>query len=165
MKRFLTLAILFHWMMFFGLHAFGAFAGDLSAMNDLPLVGAGLSFAALLASVLFAWAFLAASARVDTEECLDTDIERSAFSAAALVLSILSMVAIAKALPDMLTSSTVYLAALLVSWVVASAEWELLSARALDHKESAAVRHARRLAGEAAWQTRLERISGRGSEH
>lgn len=179
MKRIFSLAILFHWMMFFALHAAGAAAGRLDPggfvafslfegmgpMRALPLVSAGLGFVCLLAAVLFAWTLATVYMQVNCGEPQETELERAAFASSALVFSVLSLIALVRADPDMLMSATAYFAALLVSWAVASVEWELLSARAARHKETEAARHARMLAGEAAWHMNLTRISGRKGVH
>ena len=175
MKRIFTLAILFHWMMFFALHAFGAVAGTVGfttfnlfslfdgngPMRAMPMISAGMGVVALLAAVLFAWALLAAWSQPVEGDTSELDLEKAAFASSALVFSILSLIAIAKADPIMLSSSTIYFAALVVSWGAASVEWELLSIRAMKLKESEAARHARMMAGEAVWNMNLTRISGR----
>ena len=179
MKRMFTLAILFHWMMFFALHAFGAVAGTIGfttfnlfslfagngPMRAMPMISAGMGIVSLLAAVLFAWALLVALfQRVEGDAC-ELDLEKAAFASSAVVFSILSLIAIVNADPVMLSSATIYFAALIVSWGAASVEWELLSARAIKFKENEAARHARMMAGEAAWNMNLTRISGRKGTH
>lgn len=179
MKRMFTLAILFHWMMFFTLHAFGAVAGTIGfaslrqfslfegdgPMRAMPMISAGMGVVAMLAAVLFAWALLVAFLQPTEAEASELDLEKAAFASSALVFSILSLIAIVNADPVMLSSATIYFAALILSWGAASVEWELLSARAVKFKENEAARHARMMAGEAAWNLNLRRISGRKGTH
>jgi hypothetical protein len=178
MKRVLTLAILVHWMMFFLLHALGAAAGTLDAgisgifssislfeangpMRAMPLIGAGMGLACLLAGLLFAWAVMVTLFQNEDADDNELDVERMSFASASLMFSALMLISIVRADPDMLTASCIYFGALLLSWIVASVEWELLSARALIQKETETVRVARFMAGQAAWHSNLNRISGR----
>ncbi len=169
MKRFLTFAILFHWMMFFALHAVMALAGASvfgflhSALSQtaLPMVEAGMGIVSIFAAVLFSWAFLSALSRRETGGSADLDLERAAFASAAFIFSCLSMMAILQADSTALMSASAYFAAILVSWAASSVEWELLSVRALKLSESEASRHARKKAGDAGWHIALARISGR----
>ena len=169
MKRFLTFAILFHWMMFFALHAVMALAGasvagflSLSASPaNLPMVEAGMGIASILAAVLFSWALLSALSQRAFASASELDLERIAFASSAFIFSALSLMAILHSDRDALLSSSAYFAAILVSWAASSVEWELLSVRALKLSETEASRHARILAGDAGWQSGLTRISGR----
>jgi hypothetical protein len=169
MKRFLTFAILFHWMMFFALHAIMALAGATvfgfprasMTPGSLPMVEGGMGAASIFASVLFGWALLAAMSAREEGKMVELDLERIAFVSSAFVFSVLSMMAIIGSNSEALMAASAYLAALLVSWAAAAVEWEQLSVRALKHSESAASRHARQLAGDAGWHTGLSRISGR----
>ena len=169
MKRFLTFAILFHWMMFFALHAVMALAGASvfgflhSALSQtaLPMVEAGMGIVSIFAAVLFSWAFLSALSRRESGGSADLDLERAAFASAAFIFSCLSMMAILQADSAALMSASAYFAAILVSWAASSVEWELLSVRALKLSESEASRHARKKAGDAGWHIALARISGR----
>ncbi len=169
MKRFLTFAILFHWMMFFALHAVMALAGSsvfgfllsADAPQALPLVESGMGIVSILAAVLFSWAFLSALARRESSSASDLDLERTAFASSAFIFSCLSLISIVHADERALLSASAYFAALLVSWAVASVEWELLSARAMRLSETEGSRHARMRAGAAGWQAGLSRISGR----
>jgi hypothetical protein len=169
MKRFLTFAILFHWMMFFALHAIVALAGGSvfgflrarAPSASLPLVEGGMGAASIFASVLFGWALLAALSAREEGRASEVDLERTAFVSSACIFSALSMMAIIRGNGEALMSASAYLAALLVSWAAASVEWELLSVRALKLSETEASRHARELAGDAGWHTGLSRISGR----
>lgn len=179
MKRIFTLAILFHWMMFFALHAFGALAGKLEiaqfypfsgqgtagAAPAMPVTAAGLGLVALLASALFTWAFLALVLRSDAPNRPDLELEKLAFGCSAVIFTALSMIAIISSEPMMLLYSTSYYTALLVSWAVSALEYDRMSARADWFKETEAVRHARKMAGEAAWNINLTRISGRKGTH
>lgn len=169
MKRFLTFAILFHWMMFFALHAIMALAGasvfgflrvPLSP-EALPMVGAGMGMVSIFASVLFSWALLSALSQRGNGAPAELDLERAAFASAAFVFSCLSMISILQADSAALLSASSYFAAVLVSWAASSVEWELLSVRTLKLSESEASRHARKKAGDAGWQMALTRISGR----
>jgi hypothetical protein len=169
MKRFLTFAILFHWMMFFALHAIMALAGAsvfgqiplASKSGTLPMLEAGMGAASIFASVLFGWALLAALSAREEGRAGELDLERTAFVSSAFVFSALSMMAIIRGNGEALMAASAYLAALLVSWAAASVEWELLSVRAIKLSESEGSRHARRLAGDAGWHMGLTRISGR----
>jgi hypothetical protein len=169
MKRFLTFAILFHWMMFFALHAVMALAGlsmfgflrAAALTQALPMVGAGMGIVSIFASVLFSWALLSALSRRESGGPAELDLERAAFASAAFIFSCLSMMAILQADSAALMSASAYFAAILVSWAASSVEWELLSARALKLAESEASRHARQKAGDAGWHMGLKRISGR----
>lgn len=169
MKRFLTFAILFHWMMFFALHATMALAGasfigflaPSASPESLPMVESGMGIVSILAAVLFSWALLSALSQRTAANASELDLERVAFASSAFVFSALSMMAIIRADHEALLSSSAYFAALLVSWAASSVEWELLSVRALKLSETEASRHARKLAGDASWQSGLGRISGR----
>jgi hypothetical protein len=169
MKRFLTFAILFHWMMFFALHAIMSLAGAsvfgfLRASmtpGSLPIVEGGMGAASIFASVLFGWALLSAMSAREEGRASELDLERTAFVSSAVIFSALSMMAIIKGNGDALMAASAYLAALLVSWAAASVEWEQLSVRALKLSETSASRHARQLAGDAGWHMGLKRISGR----
>jgi hypothetical protein len=169
MNRFLTFAILFHWMMFFALHAFMALAGTsafgflhtASSLEALPMIEAGMGIVSILAAVLFSWALLSALSRRESGGSADLDLERAAFASAAFIFSCLSMMAILQADSAALVSASAYFAAILVSWAAASVEWELLSVRTLKLSESEASRHARTKAGDAGWHIALARISGR----
>jgi hypothetical protein len=169
MKRFLTFAILFHWMMFFALHAVMALSGAsvfgflraAASQQSLPIVEAGMGIVSIFAAILFSWALLAALSRRENGMASDLDLERTAFASSAFIFSCLSMMAILKADSAALMAASAYFAALLVSWATASVEWELLSVRAMKLSETQASRHARRLAGDAGWQMGLTRISGR----
>lgn len=169
MKRFLTFAILFHWMMFFALHAIMALAGAsvfgfpraAASPASLPMVEGGMGAASIFASVLFGWALLSALSAREEGKTGELDLERTAFVSSAFVFSALSMMAITKGNGAALMAASAYLAALLVSWAASSVEWELLSVRAMKMSESEGARHARRLAGDAGWHMGLTRISGR----
>ena len=169
MKRFLTFAILFHWMMFFALHAVKALAGAsvfgfLRASplpRSLPMLEAGMGIVSIFAAVLFSWALLSALSQGEDSAAAELDLERAAFASAAFIFSCLSMMAILHADSAALMSASSYFAAVLVSWAASSVEWELLSARTLKLTETEASRHARKLAGDAGWQMALTRISGR----
>jgi hypothetical protein len=169
MKRFLTFAILFHWMMFFALHAIMALVGasvfgqrSLAARSGtLPMLEAGMGVASIFASVLFGWALLAALTTREEGRAGELDLERAAFVSSAFVFSALSMMAIIRGNSEALMAASAYLAALLVSWAAASVEWEHLSVRALKLSETEASRHARKKAGDAGWHMGLKRISGR----
>ena len=165
MKRIFTLTILAHWAMFFALHAFAALGGGgISAdlpIGSMPLAAAGLGIVSLIIAALFVWSILVSLIEPLPGPAADADVLKTAFGCASLTFSTLSLIAIIRADPDMLLSSTVYFAALVVSWGAAWVEWELLSVRALKFKETEAVRVSRMMAGEAAWQTGLSRISGR----
>jgi hypothetical protein len=169
MKRFLTFAILFHWMMFFALHAIMGLAGAAvfgfprasMTSGSLPMVEGGMGAASIFASVLFGWALLSAMSAREEGGAGELDLERTAFVSSAFVFSALSMMAIIKDNGAALMSASSYLAALLVSWAASSVEWELLSVRAMKLSESEGSRHARKLAGDAGWHMGLTRISGR----
>ena len=169
MKRFLTFAILFHWMMFFALHAVMALAGASvlgflrvsPTTGALPIVEAGMGIVSIFAAVLFSWALLSALSRREEGDVSELDLEKTAFTSSAFVFSCLSMMAILRADSAALMATSAYLAALLVSWAAASVEWELMSVRALKLSETEAARHARRVAGDAGWHFGLARISGR----
>ena len=169
MKRFLTFAILFHWMMFFALHAVMALAGasvfgflrPAASPENLPMVEAGMGIVSIFASVLFSWALLSALSSRGSSQASDLDLERAAFASSAFIFSCLSIMAILQADSAALMAASAYFAALLVSWAAASVEWELLSVRALKLSESEASRHAREKAGDAGWHLALARISGR----
>lgn len=169
MKRFLTFAILFHWMMFFALHAVMALAGasvfgflhTAALPQALPMVEAGMGIVCIFASVLFSWALLSALSQRENGAPAELDLERAAFASAAFVFSCLSMMAILQADSAALLSASSYFAAVLVSWAASSVEWELLSVRTLKLSETEASRHARSKAGDAGWQMALTRISGR----
>jgi hypothetical protein len=169
MKRFLTFAILFHWMMFFALHAIMALAGASvfgflrasTQSGSLPMVEGGMGAVSIFACVLFGWALLAAMSAREEGGPGELDLERTAFVSSACIFSALSMMAILKSNGAALMAASAYLAALLVSWAAASVEWELLSVRAMKLSESEGARHARKLAGDAGWHMGLKRISGR----
>jgi hypothetical protein len=169
MKRFLTFAILFHWMMFFSLHAVMALAGvsmfgflhAAALPGELPIVAAGMGIVSIFSAVLFSWALLSALSQRENSAPAELDLERAAFASAAIVFSCLSMMAILQADSAALMSASSYFAAVLVSWAASSVEWELLSARSLKLSESEASRHARKIAGDAGWHLGLTRISGR----
>ena len=166
MKRFLTFAILFHWMMFFALHAVMALAGapvfgilrPAGGPAALPMVEAGMGIVCIFAAVLFSWALLSALARRQTGQAPELDLERTAFASSAFVFSCLSLIAITRSDESALLSASAYFAALLVSWAAASVEWELLSARALKLAETEGSRHARIRAG-------ASRLAGRAFPH
>ncbi len=183
MKRVLSLAILIHWMMFFLLHALGALAGSLEfgltgpvrpafslfeahgPMRAMPMVGSGMGMVSLLAAMLFAWAVLVCLVQSSEADDGEIDVERTSFACATIVFSMLMLIAIVRADPDMLASATIYFGAVLVSWAVVVVEWELVSLRASKRNEAKAAQLARAMAGEAAWQTNLNRISGRKGTH
>jgi hypothetical protein len=165
MKRFLTFAILFHWMMFFALHAMMALAGasvfGQASSGSLPMLEGGMGAASIFASVLFGWALLSALSAREEGKPGELDLEKIAFVSSAVIFSALSLMAILKGNSAALMAASAYFAALLVSWAAASVEWEQLSVRALKLSETEASRHARKLAGDAGWHMGLTRISGR----
>jgi hypothetical protein len=169
MKRFLTFAILFHWMMFFALHAMMALAGatvfgqsrHAAISGSLPILEGGMGAASIFASVLFGWALLSALSAREEGKPGELDLEKIAFVSSAVIFSALSLMAILKGNSAALMAASAYFAALLVSWAAASVEWEQLSVRALKLTETEASRHARKLAGDAGWHMGLTRISGR----
>ncbi len=178
MKRMFSILILGHWFLFFALHAFGALAGTLTfarlasfslgipgfdgagPMRAMPLISAGMGLAALLASTLFLWAFLAAIIGT-TESDTGQDVEKFAFGGAATVFSMLSAVSIVEADPSMLLSSTVYFAALILSWSATKLEAPVQAVVEVETEEHPSVAMARSMAGDAAYQNQLARISGR----
>ena len=118
MKRVLTLAILVHWMMFFLLHAIGAAAGTLDVgvsgifsslslfeangpMRAMPLIGAGMGLACLLAGLLFAWAMMVTFFQNADADDNELDVERMSFASASLMFSALMLISIVRADPDM----------------------------------------------------------------
>lgn len=175
MKRIFSILILGHWLLFFSLHAFGALAGSMTfaklatlpfqldgfsgtgPMRAMPLISAGMGLAALLASTLFLWALLAAIfSEPNTDEA---DVEKFAFGSAAVVFSMLSAVSIVNGDPAILLASTVYLAALILSWSATRVE-----VPALEQSESAdpvSIQVARAMAGDAAHENQLGRLTGR----
>ncbi|MGB8819239.1 MAG: hypothetical protein WCC66_15090 [Rhizobiaceae bacterium] len=176
MKRIFSILILGHWFLFFVLHAFGALAGTLTfaklaamplsvagfeatgPMRAMPLISAGMGLAALLAATLFMWAFLAALVSGNEVDAAQ-DVEKFAFGSAATVFSMLSAVSIVNADSAMLLASTVYLAALILSWSATRVEAPVAISDELD--EHISIQVARSMAGDAAYQNQLGRISGR----
>ncbi len=178
MKRVFSILILGHWFLFFMLHAFGALAGTLTfarltslplafsgfegagPMRAMPLISAGMGLAAMLAATLFLWAILAAMIGTRDPEA-SQDVEKFAFGGAATVFSMLSAVSIVQADPSALLASTVYLAALILSWSATRIEAPLLAAKEVEVEEHPSVTVARNMAGDAAYQNQLARFSGR----
>jgi hypothetical protein len=175
MKRIFSILILGHWFLFFSLHAFGALAGSLTfaklaalpfsfdgfdgagPMRAMPLISAGMGLAALLASTLFLWALLAA---VFAEPAIDdADVEKFAFGSAAVVFSMLSAVSIVNGDPATLLASTVYLAALILSWSATRVEIPAQSPE--EDNEPVSIQVARAMAGDAAHENQLGRLTGR----
>lgn len=175
MKRIFSILILGHWLLFFSLHAFGALAGSLTftrltalpfsidgldadgAWQAMPLISAGMGLAALLASTLFLWALLAALFAVPSQD--DADVEKFAFGSAAVVFSMLSAVSIVNSDPAMLLASTVYLAALILSW--SATRVEVIAADRSEKEDPLSVQVARAMAGDAAHENQLDRLTGR----
>lgn len=178
MKRIFTILILGHWVLFFALHAFGALAGTLTfaklaalplalsnfegagPMRAMPLISAGMGLAAMLAATLFLWALLAAVIGVADAEGAQ-DVEKFAFGGGATVFSMLSAVSIVHADPAGLLASTVYFAALILSWSATRAEAPERDANPVETGEHPSVAVARSMAGDAAYQNQLVRFSGR----
>jgi hypothetical protein len=177
MKRIFSILILGHWLLFFLLHAFGALAGSLTftklaalpfafegfdgagPMRAMPLISAGMGLAALLASTLFLWALLAA---IFSESSVDdADVEKFAFGSAAVVFSMLSAVSIVNGDPAMLLASTVYLAALILSWSATRVEVPLQVAEPSEDNDPVSIQVARAMAGDAAHENQLGRLTGR----
>jgi hypothetical protein len=175
MKRIFSILILGHWLLFFSLHAFGALAGSLTftklaalpfafegfdgagPMRAMPLISAGMGLAALLASTLFLWALLAA---IFSEPSVDdADVEKFAFGSAAVVFSMLSAVSIVNGDPAMLLASTVYLAALILSWSATRVEIPLQESS--EDNDPVSIQVARAMAGDAAHENQLSRLTGR----
>jgi hypothetical protein len=175
MKRVFALAILIHWMMFFALHAIGAVSGTfnpaifhgfslfegLGPVRALPLIAAGLGSACALAALLFSWAALEAMHSGPEAERNRFEIERAAFGSSIVLFSLMCLTAIVQADPNLLASATTYFAAMLVSWAVATVEWEIIMSNAAKRNATRASRHARALAGDAVFHLNLTRISGR----
>jgi hypothetical protein len=175
MKRVFALAILVHWMMFFALHAIGSVSGTfnpaifhglslfegLGPVRALPLIAAGLGSACALAAILFGWAALEAVHSGSQAEQNRFEIERAAFGSSIILFSLVCLTSIIQADPDLLGSATTYFAAMLVSWAVASVEWEIMTSNAEKREATRASRHARALAGDAVFHLNLTRISGR----
>ena len=178
MKRIFSILILGHWVLFFALHAFGALAGTLTfarlaslplsisgfegigPMRAMPLISAGMGLAAMLAATLFLWALLAAifgTSDVDASQ----DVEKFAFGGAATVFSMLSAVSIVQADPSALLASTVYFAALILSWSATRIEAPVIKPVERETEEHPSVTVARSMAGDAAYQNQLARFSGR----
>jgi hypothetical protein len=172
MKRIFSILILGHWLLFFSLHAFGALAGSLTftklaalpfafegfdgagPMRAMPLISAGMG---LLASTLFLWALLAA---IFSEPSVDdADVEKFAFGSAAVVFSMLSAVSIVNGDPAMLLASTVYLAALILSWSATRVEIPLQESS--EDNDPVSIQVARAMAGDAAHENQLGRLTGR----
>lgn len=139
MKRMLTILIHFNWLVFFAFHALGSLAGSLTfggimragqmslssgatgPMRAFPLVSAGLGTAALLVSVLFAWAFLNSIFGREAD-LIDGDVDKMAYGGGALVFSALSAIALVDADPAVLSTSTACFAALILSWIATRIE-------------------------------------------
>lgn len=175
MKRIFSILILGHWLLFFSLHAFGALAGSLTfaklaalpfafegfvgtgPMRAMPLISAGMGLAALLASTLFLWALLAAFFAEPSAD--EEDVEKFAFGSAAVVFSMLSAVSIVNGDPAMLLASTVYLAALILSW--SATRVEVPSQEQSEKNDPVSIQVARAMAGDAAHENQLGRLTGR----
>ena len=176
-KLIFSILIRGHWFLFFSLHAFGALAGSLTfaklaalpfsfdgfdgagPMRAMPLISAGMGLAALLASTLFLWALLAAVFAEPSAD--DADVEKFAFGSAAVVFSMLSAVSIVNSDPATLLASTVYLAALILSWSATRVEVPLQSHEPSEDNEPVSIQVARAMAGDAAHENQLGRLTGR----
>ena len=132
---------------------------SVASVSAMPLISAGMGLAALLASTLFLWALLAAVFAEPSAD--DADVEKFAFGSAAVVFSMLSAVSIVNSDPATLLASTVYLAALILSWSATRVEVPLQSHEPSEDNEPVSIQVARAMAGDAAHENQLGRLTGR----
>ena len=177
MRYVLTSFLALHWAIVFALLAFVCVDGKRGAAAALGLLGAGvhdaglanldnaaiaapLAVAFLILAVLFCWAFVEVFANDANNPYATDNVIKIAFTAAAIVLSLILVGGTAQGISGLFLVVAVDLAALMVSYLAICAErWSALVAAPAGGGEIRAA--ARAMAQAAAHNSMLVRLSGR----